>query len=241
MCSFALRPDRARSWLERERSSSRAMSEAQQTNVPEKRKEPFNLYEAMGGGHGILDSGLPGLAFVIAYTASGQNLNFAVWAAVAIGAVLLVVRLFRRETLQFAIAGFVGVAIAAFIAQKTGRAENFFLPGLLLNLGYALAYLISILVRWPLIGVFVGPLVGEGMEWRKDPRLLQVYTRASWIWVGLFVVRLAVQLPLYLAKDLVALGVAKTAMGFPIFAVAVWLTYLVLRKEVELRPYPQRG
>jgi len=206
-----------------------------------KKKEPFNLLEAMGGGHGIADSSLPGLAFVIAYTVSGQDLQVAIWAAVALGVVLLAVRLARRETLQFAIAGFVGVAIAAFIAQKTGKAENFFLPGLLLNLGYALAYLISIAVRWPLIGVFVGPLVGEGMEWRKNPRLLRVYTRASWIWVGLFVLRLTVQLPLYLAGDLVALGVAKTAMGFPIFAVAVWLSYLVLRKDVELRAYPERG
>ena len=206
-----------------------------------KKKEPFNLLEAMGGGHGIADSSVPGLAFVIAYTVSGQDLQVAIWAAVALGVVLLAVRLARRETLQFAIAGFVGVAIAAFIAQKTGKAENFFLPGLLLNLGYALAYLVSIAVRWPLIGVFIGPLVGEGMEWRKNPRLLRVYTRASWIWVGLFVLRLAVQLPLYLAKDLVALGVAKTAMGFPIFAVAVWLTYLVLRKDVELRAYPERG
>ena len=91
-------------------------------------------------------------------------------------------------------------------------------------------------MRWPLIGVFIGPLVGEGMEWRKDPRLLRVYTRASWIWVGLFVLRLAVQLPLYLAEDLVALGVAKTAMGFPIFAIAVWLSYLVLRKDDRFAP-----
>jgi len=217
------------------------VSEAEESQAPEKRKEPFNLLEAMGGGHGILDSSLPGLAFVVAYTASGQSLEAAVWTAVAVGALLLVVRLFRRETLQFAIAGFVGVAIAAFIAQKTGKAENFFLPGLFLNLGYALAYLISIAVRWPLLGVFIGPLVGEGMEWRKDPRLLRVYTRASWIWVALFVTRLAVQLPLYLADELVALGVAKTAMGFPIFALAVWLSYLVLRKDINLQAYPQRG
>ncbi len=217
------------------------MSEVEERREPAPQKEPFNLWEAMGGGHGIADSSLPGLAFVVAYTVSGQNLEAAVWSAVAIGALLLVVRLARRETVQFAIAGFVGVAIAAFIAQRTGRAEDFFLPGLFLNLGYALAYLISIAVRWPLIGVFIGPLVGEGMQWRKDPRLVRVYTRASWIWVGLFVVRLAVQLPLYLAGELVALGVAKTAMGLPIFAVAVWLSYLVMRKEIDLHPYPQRG
>jgi hypothetical protein len=217
------------------------MSEAEERQEDLKPKEPFNLLEAMGGGHGIADSSLPGLAFVVAYTVSGQSLETAVWAAVVVGAILLVVRLARRETVQFAIAGFIGVAIAAFIAQKTGKAENFFLPGLLLNLGYALAYLISIVVRWPLVGVFIGPLVGEGMEWRKDPRLVRVYTRASWIWVALFVTRLAVQLPLYLAGSLVALGVAKTAMGFPIFAIAVWLSYLVMRKEIDLRAYPQRG
>jgi hypothetical protein len=195
-----------------------------------------DLLHAIGGRHGIADSSLPGLAFVIAYTVSGQDLNAAIWAAVAVGAVLFAIRIIRRETLQYAIAGFVGVAIAAFVAKQTGRAEDFFLPGLLLNIAYATAYLVSIIIRWPLIGVIVGPLVGEGMEWRKDPALVRVYSRASWIWVGLFAVRLAVQLPLYLADELVALGVAKTAMGFPVFAVAVWLSYLVLRDGgVELR------
>jgi Protein of unknown function (DUF3159) len=191
---------------------------------------------ALGGRHGIVDSSLPGLAFVIAYTATGQDLDAAIWAAVGVGAILFAIRIVRRETLQFAVAGFVGVAIAAFVAKQTGRAEDFFLPGLLLNIAYATAYLVSIVVRWPLIGVIVGPLVGEGMEWRKDPDLMRVYTRASWIWVGLFAIRLAVQLPLYLADELVALGVAKTAMGFPVFGVAVWLSYLVLRDGgVDLR------
>ena len=193
-------------------------------------EEREHLLHALGGRHGIADSSLPGLAFVIAYTASGQQLDVAIWTAVGLGVVMFAIRIVRRETLQFALAGFVGVAIAAFVAKQTGRAEDFFLPGLLLNLAYGAAYLISIAVRWPLIGVIVGPLVGEGMEWRKNPELMRAYTRASWIWVGLFVVRLAVQLPLYFADELVALGVAKTAMGFPIFALAVWLSYLVLRE-----------
>ena len=173
---------------------------------------------------------------MIAYTASGQELDVAIWTAVGVGAVLFAIRLVRRETLQFAVAGFVGVAIAAFIANRTGRAEDFFLPGLFLNLAYAAAWAISIAVRWPLMGVIIGPLIGEDMAWRKDPDRLKLYSRASWIWVGVFVVRLAVQLPLYFADELVALGVAKTAMGFPIFALAVWLSYLVLREGgVDLR------
>ncbi|HEY8002498.1 MAG TPA: DUF3159 domain-containing protein [Solirubrobacterales bacterium] len=165
---------------------------------------------------------------MITYTASGNELSLAAWVAVAVGALMTVVRLARRETLQFALAGFAGVALSAFVADRTGRAEDFFLPGLLLNAGYAAAYLVSILVRWPLLGIIVAPLLGEGKTWRKDPERLRLYTRASWIWVGVFAIRLAVQLPLYLAGALLALGIAKTAMGLPIFLVAIWLSYLVL-------------
>jgi hypothetical protein len=199
------------------------------------RARHFDLVEALGGRHGIADSSLPGVAFVAAYAASGNDLEVSIWAAVGVGAALMIVRLFRRETLQFALAGFVGVAIAAFVAKQTGRAEDFFLPGLLLNTAYAAAYAISIVVRWPLIGVILESVAGAGTSWRRDPAKVRNYTRASWVWVGVFLLRLAVQLPLYLAGAVVALGVARAAMGFPIFLLAIWLTYLVLRegREVE--------
>lgn len=193
-----------------------------------------DLVEALGGAHGVADSSLPGLAFVTAYTVSGQELEIAIWTAMGVAVVLTAVRLLRRETLQFAFAGLIGVGIAAFITSRTGRAEDFFLPGLLFNAGYATAYAVSIWVRWPLIGVIVGPLVGDGMEWRRDRERVGVYSRASWVWVGVFLLRLAVQLPLYLAGEVVALGVARTAMGVPIFAVGIWLTYLVLRQGGEV-------
>lgn len=187
-----------------------------------------DLMAALGGPQGIADSSAPALAFVIAYTAT-QRISTAAWTAIAVGAVFAGVRIVRREPLQFALAGFAGVAIAAFVADRTGRAEDFFLPGLLLNAGYAAAYLISIAIRWPLLGVILGPINGEGMAWRSDPAQVRLYTRASWIWVGVFLLRLAVQLPLYLAGAVLALGIAKTAMGIPIFLVAIWLSYLVLR------------
>jgi hypothetical protein len=148
-----------------------------------------------------------------------------------VGALIAAVRVVRRDPVQFALIGFAGVALAAFVADRTGKAEDFFVPGLLLNAAYALAYLVSIAIRRPLIGVIVGPISGEGMEWRKDPERVRPYTRASWIWVGGFVLRLAVQLPLYLAGALLALGIAKTAMGLPIFLIAIYLTYLLLRAE----------
>jgi hypothetical protein len=191
----------------------------------------FDLMEEIGGPQGIADSSIPAIVFVAAYTLGGNRIGFAGLCAIGAGVVIAVLRLIKGESLRFALAGFVGVAIAAFISQRTGRAEDFFLPGLLLNAAYAAAYLISILVRWPLLGIILGPALGQGMGWRKDPAALKAYSRASWIWVGVFAARLAVQLPFYLAGSVVALGVAKTAMGLPVFALGVWLSYLILKRH----------
>lgn len=194
------------------------------------KEQERTLLEEMGGVQGIADSSLPGLLFVAVYSLSGSDLQVAAIAAVGLGALIGVFRLIRGESAKYAAAGFIGVAIAGFFATRTGKAEDFFLPGLLFNAGYAIGYLVSIIVRWPLIGVFIGPLMGEGMAWHKDPSKIRLFSQASWIWVLMFVARLAVQLPLYLTGSLLALGIAKTVMGLPLFALTIWLTYLTLKR-----------
>ena len=138
-------------------------------------------------------------------------------------------RLVRRQSLQQVLAGFVGVAVSAFVATRTGRAEDFFLPGLLINIAYGTAFLVSILVRWPLVGVIVGALTGDLTGWRRDPDVRRVHTVASWVWVLLFASRVVVQVPLYLAGAVGALGVAKIVMGWPLFLLGAYVTYRVLR------------
>ena len=197
-----------------------------------------DLQAALGGKLGITESGLPSIVFIVIYTANGQVLQPALWGAVATATVLTVVRLVRRSSVQYALAGMFGVLLSAFIASRTGNAANFYLPGLLLQAGYAIAYLTSILVGWPLIGVVLGPLLGEGFTWRDDPARRRVYTQASWLWFAMFSVRLAVQLPLYFLGLTVALGWVKVAMGWPLFALVLWLSYLVLRKAPPPRPRP---
>lgn len=200
-----------------------------QVEVELDQKEEINLLDELGGPQGIADSSIPGLVFVITYTVSGQKLELAAGVAVGIALLIALIRLVRGERARYAASGFFGVALAAFIATRTGKAEDFFLPGLLFNAGYSLAYAISIAIRWPLMGVFIGPLIGEGMTWREDPERVKLFNKISWLWVGTFLLRLAVQLPLYLSGALVALGIAKTAMGLPIFALAIYLSYLMLK------------
>jgi len=156
---------------------------------------------------------------------------------VAISAVLAMARLLRRQTTQFALSGVLGVAFGAFVASRTGKAEDFFLPGILINAGSATAYLISILVRRPLLGLIVSTVTGEGRAWYRDPERRLAYTKASWIWVGLFCFRLSIQLPLYLSGLVGPLAVARVVTGIPLFALGVWLSYLLLRSTLpELRP-----
>jgi hypothetical protein len=198
---------------------------------------PPSLTDAIGGPLGVAESALPAAAFVLTYTVSGQDTRAAVIAAVGLGVVFSILRLLRGQTLQYALAGLGGLALSAYVVSKTGKAEDFFLPGLLANAAYALAYVVSILVRWPLLGVIVSALKGGDMSWRKDPSELRRYSLASWVWVALFSLRLTVQLPLYLAGALTALGVARIAMGIPLFAVGIWLSWLILRpREHEAGP-----
>ena len=190
---------------------------------------PPSIADAVGGPLGVAESVVPAAAYVLTYTVSGQDTTISLIVAVGLGVLFGVARLIRRQTVQFALAGIAGLALSAYVVSRTGRAADFFLPGLLANAGYALAYLISIIVRWPLLGVIVATLRGGDMSWRKDPRQVRDFSRASWVWVVLFSLRLAVQLPLYLADAVTALGVVRIAMGIPLFALGIWLSWLLLR------------
>jgi hypothetical protein len=194
---------------------------------------PPSLADAVGGPLGVAESALPAAAFVLTYTVSGHDTRAALVAAVALGVLFALARVVRGQTVQFALAGLGGLALSAYVVSRTGKAEDFFLPGLLANAGYALAYLISILIRRPLLGFIIAALRGGDMSWRKDPLAVRDYSRASWIWVALFSLRLAVQLPLYLAGALTALGVTRIAMGIPLFAVGIWLSWLILRPREQ--------
>lgn len=191
--------------------------------------------EALGGPLGIVESALPAAAFVIAYTVGGLEPNEAAIVAVAISVVMAAARLVRRQTVQYALSGLAGIAISAFVVSRTGKAEDFFLPGLLLNGAYMIGLAGSIVLRWPIAGIALGMIAGTGTRWRRDPQLVRIYSHVTAIWVGVFGLRLAVQLPMYIAGAVVALGVAKVAMGLPLFAVGMWLSWLVLRQEGALQ------
>jgi hypothetical protein len=194
-----------------------------------KREEPPSLMEALGGTLGVAETSLPAVAYAAVYPFT--DTNTAAIVAVAVAVVFAVARLARRQTPRHALSGVIGVGFAAFVAARSGKAENFFLPGLLLNAAYAAVFFVSAAIRRPLVGYIVGQLDGEGTAWREDPVRVRAFSRASFLWSGLFGLRLAVQLPLYIAGAVVALGVARTAMGIPLFALGLYVTYRLVQRH----------
>jgi Protein of unknown function (DUF3159) len=183
------------------------------------------IVNALGGKKGLFDSGIPSLVFLVVF-----NLRDDVRDAAFVALALSAIRLIKREKLQNAISGVIGVLICYLLVRSTGRAEDFYLPGLFINAGYGALYLLTNVAGWPIIGVVLGPLLGEDFHWRKVPERKRVYTLAGWLWVGLFLSRPLVQLPLYLAGNVNALGVARLIMGYPLFIACAWATWLVIKR-----------
>ncbi|MEV4688347.1 DUF3159 domain-containing protein [Microbacterium sp. LWH3-1.2] len=195
------------------------------------------VWAAMGGWRGILESVLPGVVFLVAWTATydpdpdvrSGNLPLSLGLSVGLAAVFTIVRLIQRQSASAAIGGLIAAAAAAGLSLWTGRGEDSFIPGFLTNTLYGTAFLVSALIGWPLIGLAVGVLMGEGTAWRAVKRKRRVFFWLSIAWAGLFALRLIVQVPLYFAGDVTALGTLKLIMGLPLFAPLVAVTWLAVR------------
>ncbi|GAB3054121.1 DUF3159 domain-containing protein [Sediminivirga luteola] len=189
-----------------------------------------SVYEAIGGGWGIVSAVLPGALFVVIYSVL-HELAPALIAAIGAGVLLMAVSLIRRRPFSQAIGGLLGVAACAFIAYRSGEASDYFVLGFWTNAGSILLLLTSLALRHPLIGVLAGMISPDFAGWREDPSLRRIMTILTWAWAGVFALRIAVQLPFYFADDVAVLGTLRLAMGLPLFALMLWVTWLALRRR----------
>ncbi|MCH8562393.1 DUF3159 domain-containing protein [Nesterenkonia sp. YGD6] len=188
----------------------------------------IDVLASVGGVRGLVESSLPAAAFLIAFLVT-EELITALIISVAIGVGFAIVRLVQKGSLVQSLAGLAGILICALVAYRTGDARDFYAWGFLINAGYLLAFLISILVKWPFLGLLFGVVRGEGLDWRKDPARRRRYSLATWLLLAVPALRLIVQVPLYLADDVAGLGTARLVMGIPLYALALWVGWLISR------------
>jgi hypothetical protein len=199
---------------------------------------PADLVGALGGIRGLAEAILPGLVFLVVFTFT-RELGWALGASLGLALVFTAVRLFTRSQPTQAIAGLIGVAASAALALWTGRAEDNYVLGFYTNAAYAIAILVSLLVRWPLVGIIVGFLMGDGTEWRRERRKYRAMQFLTLVWLGMFVARLAVQVPFYFAGNVEALGATRLLMGVPLYALLLVFSWLVVRAVYPAKPSPE--
>jgi hypothetical protein len=187
-----------------------------------------SMLQQMGGVSGIVASSIPVMVFVVANLL--LELRPAVIAALVSGVLIAGWRVARKQPLQPAVSGLFGVGIAAYLAYRSGEARAFYLPGLIYSAVAGLAFLVSVLVRWPLAGVIWHGINGDGQSWRRDRRLLRAYTWATLLWTLVFVARVVVQGLLYRYEEATWLGVARLAMGYPLVGIALLGTIWAVRR-----------
>jgi hypothetical protein len=198
------------------------------------------LAKALGGVRGIIEAAVPTIAFTVSWITS-ENLNLSLIVSISLAVLLLLARIVQRSTPQFVINSLIGIAIGWFFASRTGDAKDYFLPGILWNATYMVGMLLSIITRWPVVGFLIGSVTGDPTAWHKDPGIVKLCTRLTWLLMLPCAVRVAVQGPVYLFgggdEAVAALGVAKIVMGWPLQVAALGAMLWILgRGRTPIKP-----
>jgi Protein of unknown function (DUF3159) len=197
---------------------------------------PASMLRSIGGLFGLVESAIPPVAFSVSFGITGSA-YVAAGIAVSLALVLGVIQIIRKKPVMNAIASLIGIGFAAFLATSGGNgadsAKNFFLPGLITNTVWAAGLIVSVLVRRPAIGLLLATFEAIAPDWRANRELLSLMNRATLFWSALFILRLCAQVPLYLADEAAWLGIVKSAIGLPAFALWIFLSWLLLKQTIR--------
>lgn len=200
--------------------------------MTEQAQQEETFAQLLGGRGGALDATLPSVGFVAGWLLTGQSIHWGAAVALLVGAVVAVIRVLRGDKIRAVLVGMFVVTIAAMIAMYTGRAADFFLVQLISNAGSGMAFVVSWAIRWPLLGVVLGVLLGQKTRWRRDPDLVRAYGRATLVYALQYVLRVAVFGLFWWQDWVVALGVARVVLSWPLFVVMLAPTWWIFRRTL---------
>jgi hypothetical protein len=191
-----------------------------------------SLADLLGGRSAAIDATLGPIAFVVGYFAIHRSIGWASVIAIAVTALIATWRVWRGDKPRAVVIGLLGVVVGVLIVMRTGHIEDVFIPRIVTNVASLLAFLVSVIVRWPLLGVIVGTLLGQKGRWRHDPDLLRAYSRGSLIWALQYFVRAAVWIPLWAAGATAALTATSLALSYPLIAAAIAGSWWIIQRTL---------
>lgn len=192
-----------------------------------------SLLASVGGVQGLVETTLPGFLYVLTFTITRDAVIAASVVGVAVLALTIRHFVLKRPWTQL-VGSLVGVGLAIWLTLRPGgQAGDFYLKDFWINAAYGSVLLLSVIARFPLIGLLMGFLTNQGLSWRKDKRKVRFFDLVTLLWVGLFATRLIVEVPLYLAGDVVTLGFVKIVLGLPFYLTMIWVSWLLLRGVVK--------
>jgi hypothetical protein len=197
-----------------------------------------SLITSIGGKWGLVESAIPPMSFSLSFGAY-KNVYLSVGIALSLTLLVAIGQVIRKRPIMNAFASFLGVGLAAWLATNGGAdgasARDFFLKDFAVNGVWILGLLVSIAIGRPAFGYLAHALSDVPDNWRTVKTVRAKMSLMTVFWVVLFATRLLVELPLYLANDVVMLGYVKTALGLPFFALWITLSWLFTAKPAKAR------
>ncbi len=193
------------------------------------------MLERSGGISGMVAAAVPTIVFVVG---NGLSSLYPALLATAAAAVLIFGwRLARRQPLRQALAGLLIAGVCAALAAYTGQAKGFFLATVLLPALGVVVCVGSVLARRPLAGYLVNRIAGGQAGWRKDRRLLRIYSGTTLLSAAVNVVSFGLQTALYRANQTAWLAAFHILTG-PLWAAITITTVMLARRAIKRGPAP---
>lgn len=183
------------------------------------------------GERTIGDSFLAPVVFVVvnAFTSLGP----ASIAAVAGGVAVALWRIRKGQEAVYAFGGIIAIAFAAILALRSGRAESYFLPGIVGAAISTVGGIISVVVRRPLAAWSSWLYRRWPIEWYWRDDVRPAYTGVTWIWIGYFALRAIVQGVLFSQERPELLAAAKVVTSWPLIIPLLIASYVYGNRKLH--------
>jgi len=182
------------------------------------------LHILFTGRNSFLDAILPPILFLLINGLAG--FQAAMWSSLALSVVIAAMRIFRKQSLIYALAGIGSVAFAIGIAWFLGKSEGFFLPGLISESMTLLLTVVSLIIRRPMVAWTSFIARRWTLDWYWHPQVRPAYSEVTFAWAIFFAARLLLQFSIFESKNINSLAVTNFITGWPATILLLVLSYL---------------